>query len=49
MTTIERDVRAEPMAGALGAEIHGIDLAADLDDRTIGPSPRFGTSSRATR
>ena len=44
MTTIERDVRAAPVAGALGAEIQGIDLAADLDDRTIARSRRSGTS-----
>jgi alpha-ketoglutarate-dependent taurine dioxygenase len=35
MTIIERDVRTEPVAGAIGAEIHGIDLAGNLDDRTI--------------
>jgi hypothetical protein len=43
MTTIERDVRAEPVVGAIGAEIHGIDPAGDLDHRTIA------TISRATR
>ena len=34
MTIIERDVRAEPVAGNIGAEIPGVDLAGDLDDRT---------------
>jgi alpha-ketoglutarate-dependent taurine dioxygenase len=35
MTTVQRGARAEPVAGALGAEIHGVDLAGELDDRTV--------------
>jgi taurine dioxygenase len=35
MTAIESDVRALPVAGAIGAEIHGVDLAGDIDDATI--------------
>ena len=28
-------IRVKPVAGAIGAEIHGIDLTRDLDDQTI--------------
>jgi taurine dioxygenase len=28
-------MRVAPIAGALGAEIHGVDIATDLDDATI--------------
>jgi taurine dioxygenase len=31
-----RTLKVEKIAGALGAEIHGIDLARDLDEETIG-------------
>ena len=33
VTTTQLDVR--PMTGAIGAEIFGVDLGADLDDATI--------------
>ena len=46
MTTIERDVRAEPVAGAIGAEIHGVDLAGDLDDAR---SPTSGSVAHANK
>ncbi|MEM7273702.1 MAG: TauD/TfdA family dioxygenase [Actinomycetota bacterium] len=35
MTTTEVELSIRPMAGALGAEIDGLDLSADLDDATI--------------
>jgi taurine dioxygenase len=35
MIVAARDLRIEPVTGALGAEILGIDIASDLDDATI--------------
>ena len=35
MTNGERPFRVEPIAGAIGAEITGVDLAADLADATV--------------
>ena len=35
MIVAARDLRIEPVTGALGAEILGIDIASDLDDETI--------------
>jgi taurine dioxygenase len=35
VTTAQRTITVEPIAGGLGAEISGVDLSADLDDATI--------------
>ena len=35
MKTGRNSIRIEPMTGAIGAEVHGIDLARDLDDETF--------------
>src|SRR5215472_14174441 len=32
----DHSLQIQPIAGALGAEIAGVDLAADLDERTVG-------------
>lgn len=36
MLTLDQAVTVQPIAGALGAEISGIDLSRDLDDATVG-------------
>ncbi len=35
MTSTSESLRVKPVGGALGAEIHGVDLASDLSDETV--------------